>query len=412
MYIVISLVIIANLYLFYKFYRTSFIKFFMMKIFNTFEYGNLKIIDVKNNNETIFKKINDETEHTSVVYIDNLNDFLTNVWDKSELGIGETYVNGYWHSDDLLQFMLVLLKNRNNTSIPTFSAYNFYSKSLEYDKTNVSSHYDVGNDFYETFLTDKLSAYTCGFFLNNNTTLEEAQYNKVNMIIKKMNPAQNKTILDVGCGWGKIANYVAEQTNCKVTGITISKEQVKYIKNTLKNINVIEQDYRELHDKFGYIYSIGMFEHVRYENYDEFFKMVKRCLHKDGRCVLHTIISLEETSKASVNETFISKHIFPGAQIPNNDWIVNSVMRNKLNIIHTEYFGGQHYAKTLHLWRESMLKNKEYILKTYDKKLLDTYEYYFASCEAAFTCGSMGICHYVITNDITVDLDNNYVLFK
>lgn len=405
---VLSLQIMTVLYMVYDYYKPCFIKYFILKIFSQFKYGNIKMIDMKNN-KTIFEKNNNKDDQIVTLNIYNVDMFLTEMWNKCELGIGETYVNGYWSSNDLFQLLLVLLKNRNNEYIPTFNSYNFYNKRLKYDKTNISFHYDIGNDFYETFLIDKFSAYSCGFFLNENTTLDEAQYNKVNTIIKKMNPMQNKTILDIGCGWGKIANYVSEQTNCKVTGITISKEQIKFIKDYLPNITVIEKDYRELNEQYDYIYSIGMFEHVRYENYDDFFKMVKRCLSKNGRCVMHTIITTEETNKKSVNETFISKHIFPGGQIPNNDWITNAIVKNDLGIIHTEFFGGQHYAKTLRHWRENMLRNKEYIMKWYSKKILDTYEYYFASCEAAFTSGSMGIGHYVITNNNGVNLENNFV---
>ncbi len=395
----------------YNNYKISIIKYFMFKIFSKFEYGNFQFIDIKNNNEIIFSKINNNSYPIYKVYINNLDEFITSVWNDNELGLGESYVKGYWYSDNLLEFLSVLLLNRNNKDIPKFNFYNFYNKSIDYDKSNISFHYDLGNDFYETFLIDSLSAYTCGFFLNDNTTLEQAQINKVNLIIKKMNTLPNKTILDIGCGWGKIANYVSNKTNCKVTGITISKEQIKYIKDNLKNLNVIEQDYRNVIDKFDYIYSIGMFEHVRYENYDVFFNMIKRCLNKDGRCVLHTIMSTEKTNSETVNETFISKHIFPGAQIPNNDWIMNSIMRCGLNIIHFEYFGGQHYAKTLHIWRENMLKKKEYILQKYGKKILDTYEYYFTVCEAAFSAGSMGIGHYIITNNNNVSLNNNFVYF-
>ena len=405
------LLLVVLLFIVYYFTKTYIIQYYILRILGKFKYGNFKFIDVNNNNKILISKINEKSKKIVTVYVNNVKEFLTSMWNYGELGIGESYVNGYWYSDDMLQFLIILLLNRNNEYIPKFNFYNFYNKTLEYDKSNISSHYDIGNDFYETFLTDKLSAYTCGFFLNNNTTLEEAQFNKVNTIIKKMNPEKNKTILDIGCGWGKIANYVSEETKCKVTGITISKEQVKFIKDNLKNVNVIEQDYRDVSEKFDYIYSIGMFEHVRYENYDDFFKMIKRCLNKDGRFVLHTIITIEQTNKEVVNETFLSKHIFPGGQLPNSDWITNSVIMNGLNIIHTEFFGGQHYARTLHIWRENMLSKKDYILKHYGKKLLDTYEYYMSVCEAGFISGSMCIGHYVITNSNMVSLDNNFVYF-
>lgn len=404
------LLVIVILFIMYYLFRTTIYQYCILKIFKNFKYGNFELIDEKYNN-VILSKINDKKKPFVKVYIQNKEKFFNSVWNDGELGIGESYVKEYWYSDNLLDFLTILALNRNNEYIPKFNFYNFYNKNLEKDKNNIMHHYDVGNDFYETFLKDKLSAYTCGFFLTNNTTLDQAQLNKVDTIIKKMNAEKNKTILDIGCGWGKIANYVSEKTKCKVTGITIAKEQVKYIKENLKNVDVIEQDYRKVDKQFDYIYSIGMFEHVRYENYDVFFNMIKRCLNKNGRFVLHTIISTEKTNCDIVSETFISKHIFPGGQIPNNDWITNSIIRSGLNIIHTEFFGGQHYAKTLHIWRENMLKNKEYIVKHYGLDLLKTYEYYFAVCEAMFSTGTMGIGHYVITNNNIVNLDNNFVYF-
>ena len=164
-----------------------------------------------------------------------------------------------------------------------------------------------------------------------------------------------------------------------------------------KSINL---DYRLLNTQFDYIYSIGMLEHVRYENYDSFFQMIKRCLHKDGRFVLHTIIDFDEgNKKAKKDGRFVTKHIFPGGQIPHNDWILDKVRNNGLNVIHFEGFGGQHYARTLKKWREYMIESKAYILEKYGIELFLKYEYYFAICEAGFDTGSLGIGHYIIVSD-------------
>jgi cyclopropane-fatty-acyl-phospholipid synthase len=380
----------------------------LLDIFNKFEYGNFIFMDVKNGT-VLLKKINVENDPISTVFINDTAQFFLAIWHNNELGLGESYVKKIWHADNILLFLTNLVLNRNNKSIPKFNFYNFYNKNPEVDKSNICSHYDVGNDFYETFLTDKLQAYTCGFFNDDNTTLEQAQLNKVNMVIKKMNTEPNKTILDIGCGWGKIANYVSEQTQCHVTGVTIAKEQIKYINENLPNITAYEQDYRNITTNFDYIYSIGILEHVRYENYDSFFSMIKRCLRKNGRCVIHTIMYTEPRLTNTVAETFISKHIFPGGQIPCGDWILNAVLRNGLQVIHSEFFGGQHYAKTLHHWRENMLVNRDVILKSYDQELINKFEYYFASCEAGFTGGTMGIGHFIITNDNISTLENSFL---
>jgi cyclopropane-fatty-acyl-phospholipid synthase len=299
----------------------------------------------------------------------------------------------------------------NNIKIPQFNLGNIFNTNLDYDKSNIIHHYDVGNDFYMKFLKDDLSAYTCGFWFNPTDTLSDAQYNKVNTIIKKMNPQPNKLILDIGCGWGKIANYVANKTNCSVTGITISDEQVKYGCNNydINKVQIINMDYRLLNTQFDYIYSIGMFEHVRYENYNSFFQMIKRCLNPTGRFVLHTIISFDPTNKiAKKDGSFVTKHIFPGGQIPCNDWILEKARSNGLNVVHFEGFGGQHYAKTLKVWREYMIESKEFILQKYGLELFAKYEYYFAACEAAFNTGSLGIGHYTIVPDDIINTTNSF----
>jgi len=410
MFIYASFIAFLTGYAVYFFYKESIYQFIVLKLFQQFKHGNFELINL-NTNQVIFSKINNKELPIAKAYAQNVGAFFTAIYKEGELGLGESYVRGEWSSNDITYFLTTIVSNRNNECISKLNQYTF-SNTISSDKKNVMHHYDVGNDFYETFLTDSFSAYTCGFFLNDTTTLEDAQKNKVDTIIRKLNPAENKTILDIGCGWGKIANYVSKKTKCKVTGVSISKEQIKYINANLPDICVIEKDYRDINETFDYIYVIGMIEHVRYKNYDDFFNTIKRCLNVDGRCVLHTIVTLEKTNEHTVNETFISKHIFPGGQIPNNDWITNAVMRAGLNIIHSEFFGGQHYARTLRHWRENMMKNKEYIIKQYGIQLLNTYEYYLASCEAMFNTGSMGISHYVITNKNEVDLQNNFVYFK
>lgn len=378
-------------------------------LLNTFNKGNFMLID--DNGNILVSLINDFNKKIPLVTIHNEDEFFNNVYKTGELGLGESYMKGHWSCKSLIDFLNVLCLNENNTSMPTFSSFNIFSHSINYDKSNIKHHYDIGNDFYLQFLRDDLNAYSCGFWFSKNDTLNTSQYNKVNTIINKMKPIPGQNILDIGCGWGKIAKYVNTITKCKVTGITISDEQAKFAQNNYdsKDVVVINMDYRMISEKFDRIYSIGMFEHVRYENYDTFFNVIKKSLNPGGRFVLHTIITFDQTDTVSKGgDSFVLKHIFPGGQIPNNDWILQKIRYNDLNTIHFEGFGGQHYAKTLKIWRKNMWLSKDYILSKYSMELLLKYDYYFSICEAGFNTGKLGIGHYVIVNNEVLSTNNSF----
>jgi cyclopropane-fatty-acyl-phospholipid synthase len=377
-------------------------------LLSSFEKGNFVLID--SNYNQLVSVINEPDKPIPIIKINNQNNFFKSIFEKSELGLGESYMRGEWESDDLVGFLNTMCLNQNNKYIPKPSN-NIINHSLDFDKSNIKHHYDVGNDFYLQFLRDDLNAYSCGFWFNPDDTLNTAQYNKVNTIIKKLNAQPGSNILDIGCGWGKIANYVSKITKSKVTGVTISDEQEKYANTTYDSdkVIVINMDYRNITGQFDCIYSIGMFEHVRYENYDTFFKIIKQVLKPGGRFVLHTIITYDNTDTVSNYGTnFLTTHIFPGGQIPHNDWILNKARDNGLNISHFEGYGGQHYAKTLKTWREYMWKEKDYISSKYPKELMLKYDYYFAVCEAAFNTGMFGIGHYVIVSEPVLSLTNSF----
>jgi len=382
----------------------------ILYVLSTFVKGNFILVDSLSSKE-ILKVVNEPGKPIPIITIRDQNNFFTSIYEKSELGLGESYMRGEWKCDNLIEFLNTLCLNQSNYNIPSISLQVVSSSSKDYDKSNIVHHYDVGNDFYLQFLRDDLNAYSCGFWFSPSDNLNTAQYNKVNTIIKKLNVKQGSSILDIGCGWGKIAQYVASQTKSKVTGITISNEQEKYATSTYnpEQVIVIDMDYRNISGTFDYIYSIGMFEHVRYENYDTFFQVIKKCLRPDGRMVLHTIITLDKSNTiCKSGDNFVTTHIFPGGQIPQNDWIVNKARSNGLNIVHFEGFGGQHYARTLKTWRENMWKEREYIRTKYTEELMLKYDYYFAICEAGFNTGILGIGHYIIVNQSILSLTNSF----
>ena len=407
--IIIIILIIASLW---YFYQARIKKYFIMETLKSIKGGSLTMVD-STNGDIIFHKndhaeqfINDhgkpfnssefisESEHNSgqkryncVVKIHDKDKFFECVINDGEIGLGESYTNKIWDVDDIHSFTMLLVGNMHmlDKNPQIFASYS----STDKDYANVQHHYDVGNDFYEVFLTDKLRGYSCGFFLCPDDTLESAQYNKVNMVIRKMGVKPGDKILDIGCGWGAIANYVSQQTGSQVYGITLAKEQGKYITENYPNVHAIIQHYEHLDNnvKYDRIYSIGMLEHVRATNYDTFFRKLWDILTPGGRCVIHTISSVQNNGSRNDGATkcFVCKHIFPGGQIPKNEWVVDSIKNAGFKIIHIEILGGQHYAKTLRIWRNNLMNNVDLLKQRgYSDHLIRTYEYYFAICEALF----------------------------
>ena len=345
----------------------------------------------------VYVKINDEKMFFEAVAL------------RGELGLGETYSKGVWqcvHTTDVLMFVELLIRNAH--ILQRKKKYSKASTSKSDDASNISHHYDVGNDFYKAFLTDSLMGYTCAFWFSPKDTLETAQRNKVDTIIRKLEIKKGERVLDIGCGWGHIGNYIAEKTGAIVDGVTLSSEQEDYIKTNKSLNHVYKMHYLELPEdvKYDKIYCIGMIEHVRSANYEKYFDKFYRMLRPGGRFVLHTILNnprhLDEASEAASlrgeSVTFVTTHIFPGGQIPKYEWIINNATRkNKFLLAHSEGFGGQHYARTLMEWRRNLLEKKQEILqKGYSMDIIRAYDYYFAACEANFMLGGTYIGHFVL----------------
>ena len=179
---------------------------------------------------------------------------------------------------------------------------------------NVSYHYDISDDLYDLFLDPKRQ-YSCGYFRNENDSLETAQNNKIQHIINKLNLKPNQKVLDIGCGWGSLAIDIAKNSKCEVTGITLSENQFEYSKNKAKEMNLSNQvdfkliDYRQLNEKFDRIVSVGMFEHVGRNFYKTYFNTVFKLLNEKGIALIHTIGS---SMPPRDPQPWIQKYIFPG----------------------------------------------------------------------------------------------------
>jgi cyclopropane-fatty-acyl-phospholipid synthase len=257
-------------------------------------------------------------------------------------------------------------------------------------RKNVEHHYDIGGDkgekLYDIFLDRDHRLYSCAYWKNDTKTLEDAQKNKINHIVKKLDIKKGQKILEIGCGWGGMAFEIAKQKSCEVKGISLSKNQINYCKNKAKELGLDNQvsfelaDYREINGQYDRIYSVGMFEHVGKKFYKAFFESINRLLKDDGIFLLHTIGVID---KPSPPNKFINKYIFPGGVCPSFSQIIEPIEKTGLIVADTETLI-RHYDKTLESWLERFLARKKEAKDLFDEKFVKMWEFYLASCAAAF----------------------------
>ena len=288
------------------------------------------------------------------------------------------------------------LMNRVRGSYRYLTNFNFIKNS----KKNVSHHYDISDDLYNLFLDPKRQ-YSCAYFKNENDTLESAQNNKIQHIIKKLHIKPNQKVLDIGCGWGSLAFDIAKSANCEVTGITLSENQYNYCKQKAKEHNLDNQvnfkliDYRELDEKFDRIVSVGMFEHVGRKFYKKFFNQVEKLLKYDGISLIHTIGSVNPPRDP---HPWITKYIFPGGYTPSLSEVSNPIEKSGLIVSDLEVLK-LHYMHTLRNWKENCINNKEKIIQMFDERFFRMWEFYLAGCEMAFKWGDQVVFQFQLTKN-------------
>jgi len=259
---------------------------------------------------------------------------------------------------------------------------------IKKSKQNVAHHYDISEKLYDLFL-DKNRQYSCAYFKNENETLEQAQENKMNHIIKKLNLKPNQRVLDIGSGWGTLAIEIAKKSKCEVVGITLSENQLKYSKQKAKELNLENQvdfrliDYRQLNEKFDRIVSVGMFEHVGRKFYQTYFNTVSKLLNDNGVALIHTIGSSMPPRNP---HPWITKYIFPGGYTPSLSEVSLPIEKSGLIVTDLEVLR-MHYAYTLRNWKERFLSKKNEVLEMFDERFLRMWEFYLAGCEMAFKWG-------------------------
>jgi cyclopropane-fatty-acyl-phospholipid synthase len=316
-----------------------------------------------------------------------------------ELKLGEAYMDGTLivEQGSIAEVLALLLQQESlgapNWALPRSLRYlfrrlqqlNLRSRA----RNNVAHHYDLDGGLYSLFL-DGDQQYSCAYFERPEQSLDDAQLAKKRHLAAKMRIRPGVKVLDIGCGWGGLALYLAEITGAHVTGITLSQEQYERSQSRAhergrRDVEFKLLDYRDANDRFDRIVSVGMFEHVGVVFYDAFFSQCAKLLAEDGIALLHTI---GRYSPPGITNPWIAKYIFPGGYIPALSEVLRAIERAGLIVTDIEILQ-LHYAETLKAWRERFLAHRDEVLRLYDQRFVRMWEFYLACSEMAFRLGEM-----------------------
>ena len=305
---------------------------------------------------------------------------------QGSLGMGEAYMDGWWDSTGIDQLVTRIMTAGLRRKVapltllwPALQARLFNLQSLGRAFEVGEAHYDLGNDLFERML-DRRMAYSCGYWLNA-ADLDAAQEAKLDLVCRKLDLKAGQRVLDIGCGWGSFAGFAAERYGAEVFGVTVSKEQARWVEERYRDLPVsaIVQDYRSLEGEYDHVVSIGMFEHVGRKNYREYMRVARRCLKPGGLFLLHTI---GRRYSRNATEPWIEKYIFPNAQLPSMADISRAV--EHLFVIEDVHNFGADYDRTLMAWHEKFERAWPELSVRYDERFRRMWRYYLLTNAAAF----------------------------
>jgi len=321
------------------------------------------------------------------------------------LAFGEGYMHNKIDIDGAVQKVIESIYKSQNSFLYEKKAYvklaKILSHSLRKSKEDVQFHYDIGNDFYRLWL-DETMTYSCAYFKSPEDSLTQAQINKVEHILGKLNLQPGQTLLDIGCGWGELILTAAKIYQVKALGITLSSEQYNRVLERIQNeglqalVEVQLIDYREIKDRtFDRVVSVGMIEHVGKEHLKEYFSAVKNLLSEGGVSLLHSITGYDESA---INGWF-NKYIFPGGYIPAVQELVSLMASNSFYLIDLESLR-EHYTRTLEHWSKNFENALPLIQKMKDETFIRMWRLYLNSCAASFHCGNIDLHQFLFTKGV------------
>jgi cyclopropane-fatty-acyl-phospholipid synthase len=320
-------------------------------------------------------------------------DFYSRVLADGSLGLGESYMEGWWDVRDLDGFIYRLFAGNADERVRTWrNAFAWLVAALTNMQRRTRAfeigerHYDLGNDFYEAMLDSRMM-YSCAYW-EHAATLDEAQEAKLELTLGKLGLRPAQRILDVGCGWGGALKYAAEKYDVTGVGVTVAKEQAAYARRSCEGLPVAIrlQDYRDMHQKFDHVFSIGMFEHVGVRNYRRFMRVIRRCLHPGGRFLLHTIGGFKSTNHT---DPWIHRYIFPNSMIPSRAQIERAI--DGIFTVQGWQSIGAHYERTLLAWRANFERSWLRMAARYDERFRRMWYYYLSASAAAFRARKLDV---------------------
>ncbi|MFQ5667654.1 MAG: cyclopropane fatty acyl phospholipid synthase [Candidatus Binatia bacterium] len=318
---------------------------------------------------------------------------------QGSLGLGESYMDGWWDCDQLDEFFHRILRAGLDTRVNPWSAPFPVLKAKLFNLQRTSRafqigrhHYDIGNELYRRMLDQRL-IYTCAYW-DNASTLDEAQVAKLDLVCRTLGLQPGMRVLDVGCGWGGTAKFAAERYGVDVVGITVSEEQVRFGRQLCQGlpVEILLQDYRDVQGTFDRILSLGMFEHVGCKNYATFMRIVRRHLTDDGLFLLR---SIGGNRSVAATDPWIGRYIFPNSMLPSVQQI-GAAIEGVFVLEDWQNFSA-HYDKTLMQWFRNFDAGWQELRGRYDERFYRMWKYYLLSCAGGFRARSTQLWEIVLS---------------
>lgn len=332
---------------------------------------------------------------------------------RGDVGFAEAFMDGDWTTPDLTALLLFGYSNEAALS-PALKAsalvaplirlwHRMRANTRSGSRRNIAYHYDLGNAFYSQWLDETMTYSSAVFDDHPERTLEEAQTEKYRRILRALDLKSTDHVLEIGCGWGGFAEIAARETGCRVTGITLSKEQAAFARQRMVDnglsdqVEIRLQDYRDVPESYDKIVSIEMFEAVGEENWPVYFQAVGDRLKRAGKAVLQIITVADDRFDAYRGAVdFIQRYIFPGGMLPSKEILSREISKAGLELRNTSFFAAS-YAETLRRWRDTFRASWTDIAPLgFDERFRRMWHYYLCGCEASFTSGAADVGQYVI----------------
>ena len=338
-----------------------------------------------------------------------------------DLGIGESYMEGDWSTDDLPGLLAASLLARETLPLDTKmslllnatnDAWHWTRKNTRLGaKRNIEAHYDLSNDFFATFL-DRSMTYSCGYFADERSTLEASQEAKLRRLADKLDLRPGMSVVEIGCGWGSFALLLAREYGCTVKGLTLSKRQHELARERVRSagledrIEIALEDFRDTKGTFDRIVSVEMFEALGYENWGVFFEKCHELLAPNGTIGLQ-IITIPDHRFAQYRKhcDWLQKYIFPGSLLGSVHHLTGAMIRKTPLLVHHLEDIGIHYERTLLMWRDAFFRNIDQVRALgFDDRFIRMWDYYLSVCAAAFGTRTLSTVQMVLTRPCNVSL--------